>query len=446
MILKIVSTLIIAYGAIFCLGTNPAFVYSQTSLPNISDHLAILQVTDQYKDFDDPLILRKLSQFEEIEMSSSGRFIVGRTRVTEESGRLVLSNLYIWDTYEFDFEDNVVFPEPYASLSLDETTYTKDFAISPDEQYIALRTETSVKLLTIRDLVVVNEIPASRTISREFTFAYAPNNKIAWSHESNTLAILIENETSLLFWDINSEQISIVPLNIERYPDWQTTPQTRITSTEQGWIIHDFYEQPDVAFVFCDIDKNCTTYRLEGIPNTENVLYKMTTVSSLSGRLVVSASSAFVDNLFDEDGSRMIIWKFSNGEYHPEEIFPRAQYPYLPLTLSPSGKYLYYSNLSDSENAILDLNTVDVLQTLGFSPTWIFNETYIGWLDRNLVFHIEDVITGMDIDSIDFTQVDNIDQNELLFNDEAFVRDISNDGRQILITLGGVASLVYIEQ
>lgn len=427
------------------LGIPTVIIQSQDDIPRISDRITILQVDDQYRGFDDPIILRKRQQFEEIEMSLSGRYVVGRTRVTEESGRLVLSNLHIWDTYEFDFNSNVIFPEPHTSLPLDDTTYTKDFAISPDDRYLALRTDTTLRLLTLPDLTLVNEIPASRTVSGEYVIAYAPNDKIAWSHDGSILVALIENETSVLFWEIESGKVSIIPLNVMPYPDWQRTPTTKITSTQQGWIIRDFYEQPDIAFVFCNTEEACTTYKMEDVFNTENKRYSTKTVITALGTLFITEVDLSVDGQRDPNDGQLVFWQFMNGIYGQVKNLPKSIYPYCPRQVSPTASYLYYHNCLDYQKKILDLETMTIERSIEFKPAWISDDTYLATLDTELVFHLERVDSEGDFDFIDFTNVSEIDQNELIYNDVTIIQSVTDNGKQVLITLGGVAALIYIE-
>lgn len=425
------------------LGIPTVITQSLTNVPKIDDKVAILQVGDQYRDFDDPIILRKRQQFEEIEMSLSGRYVVGRTRVTDESGRLVLSNLHVWDTDKFDFNSNVIFPEPHTSLPLDDTTYTKDFAISPDDRYLALRTDTTLRLLTLPELTLVNEIPASRTILGEYFIAYAPNDKISWSHDGSILVALVENETSLLFWEIDSGQVSIIPLNIMPYPDWNKTPRTKITSTQQGWIIQDFYEQPDIAFVFCDTEGACTTYKMEDVFNTENKRYSTKTVITALGTLFITEVDFYVDGQRDPNDGQLVFWQFMNGIYNQVKNLPKSTSPYCPRQISSSASYLYYHNCLDYQKKILDLETMTIQRPIEFKPTWISDDAYFATLDTELVFHLESI--EADIDLLDFTQIAEINQDELIYNDAAFIRGVSNDSSQVLITLGGVATLIYIE-
>ncbi len=427
---------------IFVLGIVISGSQSQTDIPNISEKVAILQVDDKYDDFDDPLIIETANQFPNIEMSLNGRYIIGHTSVREQSGQLIQFNLYIWDTDEFEFDRNVIFPNPHISLSLDEPT---NYAISSNNQYLVLSTETTLKILTLPDLEFVNEISMSSTISELSYVANTLSKKFALSHDSSVLAVLVENETSVLFWEIDSEQVSITPLNVIPYPDWDRFPNTQMTSIEKGWIIRGFYEQPDIAFVFCDTVKDCKTYHLDGIFDTENRWYDTTTISSLSGLTLATAKSTIVDNQLDENNSQLIIWQFSNDAYQQEEVFPISMYPYFPLALSPSGQYLYFTNEKNYQNGILDLNIMDVMRPIDFAPTWLFEETYIGVLDAELVFHLESVDSETDIDLLDFTQIDGVNQDELIYNDEALIRGVSDDSRQVLITLGGVAALIYIE-
>jgi WD40 repeat protein len=422
---------------IVLLGTIVVRVQSETGIPSIGEPVAILQVQDQYRGFDNPLIFEKANQFEEIEMSLSGRYIVGRTRI-EQSGTLFFSNLYVWDTSDFNIAGQVIFPEPQTTLALNQTNYRADFAISPNDTYLALLTNNALQLLTLPDLEFSREIPTVSGVRMSVGL-------ISWSTDGNTVAFLTERATDMVFWNIDIDETFTVSLDVQPFPNWLTV-ETNLVATAHGWIIRNFYQHPEIAFIYCSLEGECIQSIIDDSLITET-FQDFATISSQT--IIADRSTTILTNIraIDDNrwevGHRVIVWRY-DGRYEVSSLLPEISIAYCPYRVSPMATY-FYSVYCGTQDAIWNTNTMEIQRFMSFEPTWLSNDTFFATLNEDFVFLLGRVDEDGMIDSLTIASIPDIDRNELTFNEKSGIQGVGANGRRVLITLGGIAAVISVE-
>lgn len=354
-----------------------------------------------------------------LDISRTGTIVaaIANRRLNSEKA----TSLYIWHLNAADPQGEFSSPAPTSSLLLDSSD---DFpavsiALSPDEKFLALWFKTLIQLLSVPDLNVIKTIP---------TTTEPTDLGLAWTSDSNKLAI--SEEAELVLWNIQADSVRHYPLTgnhllVPFGEEWLLTPVTT----------HDGSE----LFTICSQElEKCTSY---GYPGELGAL-------SPDGKIIVTRRYTAADTWVFGVWARQ-----ANGKYTLTEGMFDEQLVVSPDAFSPSGQYLFLNTRSGSE--IWDFTTAVPIQTWPYNRqslelvddlAWLANDEFFVTLENHnfkeeLVLYCTGQKTPLDTLNLD----DIVKAQGTSIDGELFgIKKVSEDGHWVAIGIGPAVLMIPV--
>lgn len=265
-----------------------------------------------------------------------------------------LSHLQVWDTEQLINKsvNDSRFVNPIASISItiDDNWFERlNFAISPNDQWVAISTKNTVEVFTLPNLEHMHTISLTHWRS-----------DLAWSLDGTLL--LISDLGRVIVWDIVQ--------NFSYEHSFDNDHQYRVHAFENGWLLDDRRNSNGVAFSFCSrLLDDCQIYRTVEQDNEFNIVPDL-----LGDTLLIP-----LGNIFSLTGAISIWERQVDGIYEQISTLPSTTPQICPDRYSPKDTYLF----SVCQNTIWDVGNLAPVQTLTRSefPTWFHNEEYFLTMD-----------------------------------------------------------------
>jgi hypothetical protein len=376
------------------------------------------------------------------ELSSQGNYIVALARrKDEEASGYIATDLIVWDIGGVEEEGYLInlAPISHRNINPEETFFHhyQPFSISPNEQYVAIRTESDVQLLNLPDLSLYSSLPV-RSIYNIYRGALFDN--FAWSHDSRFVGTTLGLGEEFVVWDTETNDNYSYDLGYVPIPTSSTSipKPPNIYAVKNGWIISNFEGNEYPGFVFCDqYLEQCSSYESN---RTTWLLY------TTDGQTILT---------FNGINNTANIWAFqTNGTYEiigeqDMEICP-------PKSFSPTGQYLFIDCHDDRGDTIWDFNTFTPVHEIsdaefGYDQTdnhvWFTDDTYF----------IQQPFPYTSLNLYELGQPEPIDELRLPEKGRDYIEygiveidnlawpQISEDGRTLLVNPGGVAFIIFVE-
>jgi hypothetical protein len=395
------------------------FVWATPSPPHFGEGAMILPLSDILDinglDNDHKYVLFGA----QVELSANGNFVLFHW----SGWRDLRQSFHLWDLRDIDsympmeLTPSVSNPSGTESVAL--------FAISPDEQYVVVKTMEELQLYTLPGLELEQTLdlygcPSSVGI-------------LDWSDDSSLVAVIIGNNQTIVVWDIVSNSTYSQEIDRQVWDRWWGCDnRIHLTASNNGWLMKSIYSETDWDFTFCDLFlANCELYSL----SEDTSRY---TRASANGNTILSV-------LPSEDYSTRItrVWSFENGSYVLEEEPLAIDELEFPSYLSPSGQYLISHH--EKEGAIWDFETRTRVQTLSNTSQllWLPDEDYFVRLESGTILRLYRLGQNELIEELDLASIYPIEFEDI--PDPSIVHSISQDGRRVLIHFGSVLFVVPIE-
>jgi hypothetical protein len=364
---------------------------------------------------------------------------------------------YFWDR---DKIETNLSPEPTQILKFSQSYQGPWVRFSPDDQFVALKSEGELQILHLPSLEIELSI-AVRDRAESFSWYRSPDRPghLAWSADSTRLAALsdmlvdYQSMDVLTVWDKRSDELRRVPLS----PPPEGHPRV-ITALEDVWFIRQIGGR---SFEFCPIDLQernnyCPYFPL---PPEDEWLF------ALPSGLVAMPWAGPLD-CRERRGPVLISWLEGTGYYGagiPSDIsdsqYDPIRFAYtspilreMPVpgnfTFSPDGHYFFYPGCG-AHRGIWDFENNRPVQKLprNIEPVWLPDSRHFLSFNRFSkvltlfavgqdtpidVLNLDTLPTGISLD--DWTAIEAFD-----------IWNISGDGRKVMINLGHAAILVEID-
>lgn len=390
------------------LSTIPIDVIAQDNEPQFGSDIAIIKVEDIVQNiFDEQTHLH-------YELSSSGHYVVGRILDPVQRHLAVSTILYVWEI------EDITAIEAFDPVNqkVIEPSQSAGFAISPDEQYVAVEVDNYIQILTLPDLELFATQPIS---SADSTY------KVYWHPTGNLLAI--KQGSRLIVWDVVSNDV------YERTFDDMAS--FSLIVAKFGWILDPISSS---TFYVCGIlIEDCTRYE---IPTGRFLAFNE------SRQLIMSSV-----NQFSEEFPELVIWTYEDGTaYSIDVIQPSAA---ISLTgrdiISPDGNYIF-----SYDHKIWDRRTWEIANSL-------VQTDYVIWMPSDNYFIAVNGVDGIGAPiriyrlgqehPVDAFDIQTIPELKWIFDttsqthetSPAGITQLNPSGTEMLADLGWIAIIVSIE-
>lgn len=323
------------------------------------------------------------------ELSPQGDFVVGRVDGFDGYGSNAL--LMVWDTHQITFDAPLNVIEP---ANTTEVPAYSDFAISPDDRYVAVQSVEGIRILSLPDLQQRYLIPVvSVWLTNDFpsqvsvvTFPRADEDQtLAWSNDGHYLAVFLG--TQVVVWNLETQQIHRLELGIT--VDYNNSLYSGIQNMKSSWLI-DIYSPASLILCRWNLD-DCHDYPGFRLINAshENVI--------------------LVESAMQTDAPVQSLVRGGNGLYVLDELhIDPAKFP---EGFSPHGNYLVVRDRLE-ERSILNfttnepLNTFELVRPVPPPPAWFSDEGYYIAMERFLVLslwqtHRSELVNVLDLEALD---------------------------------------------
>jgi hypothetical protein len=378
-----------------------------TNTPHLGSGVVLLQVTEPSEDTEPTFFS---------ELSSWGNFVVSRIDHYER-GVYTNSSLDAWDMQQWAINDGLTRPQPTTTASIDTAPLPPDFAISPDERYVAIQVGNELQILSLPALNSYFAISSDSDQVRDL-------NVVSWSPDSQYVGALFTHE--IVVWEVETD--NVYRQAIEYLPIDSSYYQFMIlNSISQGWLIHQFYSHPSLAFIFCDwLLTSCQSYEFT---NTDRV------VAMPDGSVILTQHTMPPT----ADGAVGVWIRQESGGYILQEETLDSEV--CPTQFSPSGLYLY----SYWSEQILNFNDLTPLnRVVSFrAPIWLPQESHFVSLTLTLSLNLYQLDDDDPLQTLDLLSSYQ-EILEGLLHSEALTIAINQVGDWILVDLGHASILVPI--
>lgn len=364
--LRRISLLLIIF-AVFTLmlyfsSTTPGAADEFTLYP--SDKWALLQIPDGF--------------IRNPQLSPDGRFVFANAGFVSDdyqpgnNERMYSTHgrQYLW-RLTLDIFQSALTELPYDySFEFDQRPFGAMAAFSPDSQYLALRNDEEIALLSLSDMQLTRRVSVERGFPTETGGSYS---HLQWSPDGDLVATLDRN--GIVVWDITKNTTYYHEL-----PKISFTKQyDDLIVTKLGWIVT--YGDNEIPLVF-----SACSWRLERCQNYEFEQNTYTVMVSHNGRYVwtIALNPDYKRRLIPQDeaaaGRRIGLWESDTGVDY--ELHQHS----LPIEMrqirafSPQGNYqlvMYTDDTHYREWAVYsfpELERLSFLMASAAAPVWIEEE------------------------------------------------------------------------
>ena len=356
-------------------------------------------------------------------MSPSGQYVAGAT-LTDTTPAI-----YVWDVSPPVPQSGVAQITPAQRASLrpllrdHKAFYNALIAFSPDERYLAVVDDVSIKLLTVPALqetraISVNSLPLL--------------SQPAWSSDSQLLASVANEGTELIVWNTQT--------NTTYRRTFDATYSRSVSYVNGEWIltaISGSVQHPSAFAVCTRLLEQCTSYFYPGI------------IDSIASKANVLAS-----HRVDEQNRYVAgVWvQQDDGAYllNEERLQSGHTLCQQPRSLSPEGQYLFCDG-ANGESLVWDLDRDEVIQQLAapsWSPFWAGENILVtkSFSQNNgLLLNLHRIGQGnkVPVNQLDFDQIDFPGLYDLI-DPERFTPMAVGGNGLMLVSLGYGALLIPI--
>lgn len=397
-------------------------------------------------------------------VSNTGRYVfahVNNLIEYRESGQsLYERTLYFWD---LSLPHSALSPVPTQVLKMSQQLLGPWISFSPDDQFVALKSENELQVRHLPSLEIELSLAIrDRTGLINSIYERTGQNHLAWSTDGSRLAALryvpiseTYGEDQLVVWNTRQKTLDTF---------FAGTPIDRITALETAWLIHSteygFYQ-------LCPFDiKPRLRYCLPMLRPPEN--YSLFTLPTgimaanwpVDNRRCVSPSGVVSMRQLQATGYYGLIadgnisaftYFGSNGHLGPIGYYGSMTSRRMPapVTFSPDGQYFFYEQSCDRKWGVWDFKNNLMVQNIvkWWEPTWLPDSRHFLVFDRfykTLTLH--EVGNPIPLDVLNLNTQQGIQPLNNWIGPQAFtIRNISGDGRHVMINLGHAGILVEID-
>lgn len=292
-----------------------------------------------------------------------------------------------------------------------------DFAVSPDNAYVAVRTDSQVKLYRFPSFILQNVIPTNNSTYRD---AFGQFNQVKWSSDSRLIATLDGNE--IVSWDIKNGEVYRYDLGL---------PYSKIEAVQVGWFATlDSITQPN-AFAVCTW--NLGSCSIQDLPK-----YTLTKVVFPDGSLIITQGRSI-------DSAAPAIWRRQPDETYELDQSAIDAGIINPVSFSPSGRFLLTGIRESYEWILWDfprLESVSTIPERSVAPIWLPDSQHLltfdawGWLGGGYILRLYQVGSDTPLDELKLP-IQKIGKFELNFStaSENYVL-FSGDGKRLFLKAG----------
>lgn len=427
---KIINKIVLVGILIILAGFNTQNLLAQ-SIPNFNEGILVLQVNDTY--LTNPVI------------SLDGEYVFTTANIIDPNLRsqgynvyysMTEADLYVWHIYNSSFTDIAVYPRPNWQLPVEDSVMGPDAAFSPSSEYLALRTDTSLELLAVPELNLVDSasinVPPIMPSDDDVLPVKppdAPFGYLAWSTDSRLIATLAVGK--IIVWDINTYEL-------KEYPTPVGNTYDTIRAGSDGWIVELFAVDSSVSFISCTwLLEVCTPYT----PAVDTV----SIVTSLDGEIIFTRPATRVEN-----EPYLLRWTRANdGSYVPDEIDVESGL-IAPISLNPSNTTLLAINEENSLSfwSFPELNFISAISERIADPLWLPDSHHIVSV-KMLTNSNASTEWGLELlihEVGNETPIAIVNLTEYLSEDYVFhYMEISTDGSKIMLYMGWAVMIIPIE-
>ncbi|MEP7291490.1 MAG: hypothetical protein ABI835_06885, partial [Chloroflexota bacterium] len=292
----------------------------------------------------------------DVMLSANGNYVVGSYASPDatsagDCNRNGRAKLEVWTLPAYD--------QIIGSLATLLPTISRDIdcggaiAPSPNEQFVAVSLQDGVAIYTLPQLNFVAVIAAAPSLDRMV------QTTLVWSPDSRFVASIRQHQ--LLAWDAQTQRTYTYEFAFDQ-TGWRNGYGPNLKATTGGWLL-DLFSQPKITFLACDWQlSNCLNYG----DDSSNYI-----VNNSDPSLLLSATD------FNKLPISTHIWRLQNdGTYVRDEIALDIPPDFIPVSLSPSGEYIFFR--SDTLSQIWRTSDWTIVQTLSpyDHPVWFPDEDY----------------------------------------------------------------------
>lgn len=351
-------------------------------------------------------------------ISNTGRYAFLHVSRTNEFSEDIETAQYLWD---FDQLDTTLSPDPTALLKIDASYTGPWVSFSPNDEWIALKSET---LLQIRALPSLETVFSIELPDKEIALNTLPSGfntgRLAWWSDGQSLAVLSDRQS--LVWNSQTHQADFFPLDYS---------YDAIVATSTGWFMRSY--EPDV-FTLCSFEfAHCDTHEIS--------TSQRSVVVQPSGQVILSWQGRYCGR------DPVYVWRLHRaGNY---ELERETQDIPEPTNFSPNGQYLFYHPSCTFQYGIWDFENNSHIQNLEpyHIPFWLPDSKYFLTLSQidTLTLNLYEIGSEGALDTLNLNQVSGLGSVDEWPSFEVLdIWNSSTDGRKILINLGHAAMVIEI--